>query len=462
MAGVLGILLSLALLMWLAYRGLTVLLLAPMLALLAVLFDGDVRLLAVYTQVFMTALGGFVVKYFPLFLLGAIFGRLMNDSGSAEAVARAIITRLGARNALPAVVLSCAVLTYGGVSVFVVVFAVYPIAATLLRQARIPKRLMPAAIVLGAGTFTMTALPGAPTIQNALPMPYFGTDLYAAPWLGLVAGALMLAAGLTWPSRRQAHAAAGAEGYGDRHADAHEPDGSMQVPRVMTALLPLAVVIGGTLVFSRVVIPSLDTSYLAEPRFGSVTIDEVRGLWALIAALTLAIVLTVILHRHAWTDLKGSLNQGTMSSLLPIFNTASEVGYGTVVASLAGFALVRDQLLGLWPETPLVSGAIAINVMAGITGSASGGLGIALAALGARYLELAQAAGISPEVFHRVAVMASGGLDTLPHNGAVITMLGICGLTHRESYGDIFIVSLVLPVAVLAVVLAGGIVIGVF
>jgi H+/gluconate symporter-like permease len=462
MTGVFGIVLSLALLMWLAYRGVTVLLLAPLLALLAVLFDGDVRLLAVYTQVFMTALGGFLVKYFPLFLLGAIFGRLMSDSGSAEAVARAIVLRLGAHRALLAVVLSCAVLTYGGVSVFVVVFAVYPIGAVLLRQAGAPKRLMPGAIVLGAGTFTMTALPGAPTIQNALPMPHFGTDLYAAPGLGLLAGVLMLSSGLFWLSRRHARATAMGEGYGDHHADAREALSAVPLPTLTTALLPLALVIGGTLVFSRVVIPSLDTSYLAEPRFGRVSIDEVRGLWAMIAALSLAIVVTIVLHRRAWGDLKGSLNQGTMSSLLPIFNTASEVGYGTVIASLVAFALVRDHLLGLWPDTPLVSGAIAINVMAGITGSASGGLGIALAALGSRYLELAQAAGISPELFHRVAVMASGGLDTLPHNGAVITLLAICGLTHRESYADIFVVSVVLPVGILALLLAAGTLVGAF
>ncbi len=197
MTGVLGIALSLVLLMWLAYRGITVLLLAPLLALLAVLLDGDVRLLATYTQVFMAALGGFVIRYFPLFLLGAIFGRLMNDSGSAEAIARAIVARVGARRAITAVVMSCAVLTYGGVSVFVVAFAVYPIADTLFRQAQIPKRLIPAAIVLGAATFTMTAAPGTPSIQNALPMPYFGTDLFAAPAMGLVASVLMSAP--AWP-----------------------------------------------------------------------------------------------------------------------------------------------------------------------------------------------------------------------------------------------------------------------
>jgi len=112
--------------------------------------------------------------------------------------------------------------------------------------------------------------------------------------------------------------------------------------------------------------------------------------------------------------------------------------------------------VGLWPDMPLVSEAIAVNVMAGITGSASGGLGIALPALGSTYLALAAAAGLSPDVLHRVAALASGGLDTLPHNGAVITLLGICQLTHRESYADIFVVSVVVPLIVLAVVIVGA------
>jgi H+/gluconate symporter-like permease len=206
----------------------------------------------------------------------------------------------------------------------------------------------------------------------------------------------------------------------------------------------------------------MDTSYLAEDRFGRVGIDDVRGLWALIAALTLTLVVTVTLHWRSWRDLTGSINQGTQSAVLPIFNTASEVGYGTVIASLAAFAVIRDQVLTLWPESPLASASLAVSVMAGITGSASGGLGIALAALGESYVALAQAAGIGPELLHRVVVIASGGLDTLPHNGAVITLLGICGLTHRDSYADIFVVSVVVPVLTLVLVLTGGTLLGSF
>lgn len=459
---VLGILVSLGLLMWLAYRGLNVILIAPLLAMLAVLLGGDSRLFAMYTQVFMTALGGFLVKYFPLFLLGAVFGRLMHDSGSAEAIARAIANRLGARHAVLAVVLATAILTYGGVSLFVVAFTVYPVASALFRHSAIPKRLIPGALTLGLGTFTMTALPGTPSLQNAIPMPYFGTDLYAAPALGLLASAIMLGLGMLWLVRRERSARAQGEGYGEHLADPPSAQPGAALPPLVLGLAPLLVLVVSTYSFTRFVIPVMDTSYLASPQFGATKLDDVRGLWALIAGLSLATVAAFVLHRTRLSDVRTSLNQGTTSSLLPVFNTASEVGYGTVIASLAGFTLIRDACLGAFPGNPLVGEAIAVNVLAGITGSASGGLSIALAAMGPRFVSEGAAAGVSPDLLHRVATLASGGLDTLPHNGAVITLLAICQLTHRQSYKDIFVVSLAVPLLALAVVLVLGTSLGAF
>ena len=217
----LAIVLSLALLMYLAYRGVTVLLLAPVLAALAVVLSGDVaHLLPAYTETFMSALGGYVVSYFPVFLLGALFGQLMADSGAATAIAQWIERRLGPRHAIVTVVLACAVLTYGGVSLFVVAFAIYPIGRSLFRSADIPKRLLAPAIALGSFTFTMTAMPGTPSIQNAIPIPYYGTTTFSAPGLGLIASALIATIGIAWLRSRQARARALGEGYGQ-----HEDDG---------------------------------------------------------------------------------------------------------------------------------------------------------------------------------------------------------------------------------------------
>jgi len=456
MLGVIGIVLSLALLMSLAYRGINVLILAPLLSLLAVMFDGGGSLLATYTQIYMESLGGYLVRYFPLFMLGAIFGKLMDDSGSARAISNFIVDRLGQQRAMLSVVLSCAVLTYGGVSLFVVAFAVYPIAAALFRESDVPKRFIPAAIALGSFTFTMTALPGTPAIQNAIPMPFFGTTPFAAPILGTIGGLMMLGGGMCWLNLRSRRAISGGEDYGQHAEEVIGDDTTQALPLFWTAIAPIVVVIGGNLAFSKFLIPTWDTSYLAEAKYGETELKAVLGIWSIICGLVIAIGTLIVVHWSRWRDLKDSVNRGTMNSLLPIFNTASEVGYGTVIASLAAFVVVRDFLVNLSPGNPLISEAVSITTLAGITGSASGGMSIALSTLGETYLEMATTAGISPELLHRVASMAAGGFDTLPHNGAVITLLAITKLTHRDSYADIFVVAVVIPsLATIGVILLG-------
>ena len=463
MLGVIGILVSLGLLMYLAYRGINVLILAPIMALLAVLIGGgfDV-LLPTYTQIFMKELGGYLIKFVPLFLLGAIFGKLMDDSGSARSIAHWIVAKVGKERGILAIVLSCGILTYGGVSLFVVAFAVYPIGAALFREVGMPKRFIPGAIALGSFTFTMTAFPGTPAIQNAIPAPFFGTNTFAAPGLGLIGGLIMLIGGVLWLQTRAKRAMAAGEGYGEHPHEGLDTKGDLaHSPSFFIALLPILLVIGFNALFTYVVFPNIDASYLADPKFGATKLSAVAGLWSIIVALVIAIVFIVVVHWRHWRNVVESLNTGTMGSLLPIFNTASEVGYGNVIASLPAFLVVKNAVLGISPN-PLISEAVAVNVLAGITGSASGGMSIALSTLGPRYLELANAAGISPELLHRVAVMSSGCFDSLPHNGAVITLLGICRLTHRQSYFDIFMVSVVIPLSALVVVITLGTMFGSF
>jgi H+/gluconate symporter-like permease len=466
MLGILGIVISLLLLMTLAYRGINVLVLAPIMALLAVLLGREAPLLATYTQVYMESLGGYLIKYFPLFMLGSIFGKLMGDSGSARAISQFIVDRLGQQRAILAIVVSCAILTYGGVSLFVVAFAVYPIAADLFRISGTPKRFIPGAIALGAFTFTMTALPGTPAIQNAIPMPFFGTTPFAAPLLGVVGGLMMLFGGMFWLNRRARRAMAAGEGYGE-HADELATDESTQeltpaTPPFWLAIIPILLVIVGNLAFSKFIIPRWETSYLSEAQYGATELKSVLGIWAIICGLVIAISTLVILHWNRWLNLKDSINDGTKESLLPIFNTASEVGYGTVIASLAGFIVVRDLVVNLSPGNPLISEAVAVTTLAGITGSASGGLSIALSTLGETYLQMATEAGISSELLHRVASMACGAFDTLPHNGAVITLLAITKLTHRTSYFDIFMVAVVVPAFATIVIITLGSLLGSF
>lgn len=475
MAGVAGIVLSLLLLIYLAYRDVSVLVLAPLCALVAVYLDGDLPVLASYTQIFMASVGQFVKDFFPLFLLGAIFGKLMEDSGSAAKVA-AVVTRLvGGKRTVLAIVLSCAILTYGGVSLFVVVFAVFPLSRSLFEQANIPRRFIPAAIALGSFTFTMTALPGTVQIQNQIPMQFFRTTAFAAPGLGCIGGAIMLVLGMLWLNVRVARARRDGEGFDSallpidasgastNASTANEPPAaSPPLPAAWAAFLPIVCAVGLNFVFSRFVIPRWDTAYLADELFGKTDVTKLLGTWATILALVVTVLLTIALHFRSAERLKRSLAEGARASLLPLFNTASEYGYGNTIKSLAGFAVVQKFVTGIAPGNPLVSEALAVNSLAAITGSASGGLSIALKALGETYYERGVAAGINPELLHRIASMSCGGLDSLPHNGAVITLLLICGVTHRQSYKDIAVVTILCPLVATATVLVLGSTLGSF
>ncbi|BFN01492.1 GntP family permease [Moraxella sp. K23] len=463
MFSTIAIIISLFLLMYFAYRGYSVLILAPLMATLAVALSGDIlSALPIYTTVFMKALSGFLLKFFPIFLLGAVFGQLMADSGAATAIARTVVNKLGANKAILAVVLVCAILTYGGVSLFVVAFAIYPIAKDLFKAAGVPKRLIPGAIALGSFTFTMTALPGTPAIQNAIPIPYYGTNAFAAPILGIIGSLVMFGLGMLWLQRRAHSAKTAGEGYGiheddELHANNLDPHHTS----FMVAMIPLVLVIGINALLTYAVFPSMDFSAL-QAQFKDLDIKGALGLWSIIIALVTAIIALIVLRLGKWTNLQHSLNKGTYSSMLPIFNTGSEVGYGAVIATLAGFAILRDSVLNLSPSNPLISEAVAMTTLAGITGSSSGGLSIALPILGKEYLAQAVAHGINPELLHRVAVMAAGGLDTLPHSGAVITLFAICHLTHKQSYKDVAIVTMAIPLIAVTVVIALGTMLGSF
>ncbi|UYV38297.1 GntP family permease [Rhodobacteraceae bacterium D3-12] len=441
------ILLALATLIVGAWRGVSVLVLAPALTMLAAMASGT-PVLAGYTQVFMQAAGGFVVAFFPLFLLGALFGKVMEASGAAECLASAIVNKLGPQNAILAVVLSCALLTYGGVSLFVVAFAAWPLARALFAQTGLPARLIPAAIALGTFTFTMTALPGTPSIQNAIPMATFGTTAFAAPGLGLIAGGVMLTLGLVWLQFRVRSLA------GDAAPDA--PGTTPDAPSLplWIALVPILSVGVVTLLMGNVLLPALDTGYLALPAYGMTELSRVRGLWSVITALGVALALALVLSRPP--KMMQVLNTGAESALLPLFNTASLVGFGAVMASLPGFEVLRASLDGLSGGNVLISAALSSSALAGITGSASGGMSIALDVLGPSLMTQASAQGVDPALLHRVVAVATGGLDTLPHNGAVVTLLGICGMSHKQAYGDIFVVAVLVPTIACVMIIALG------
>ena len=290
----------------------------------------------------------------------------------------------------------------------------------------------------------------------------------------------MLGFGLWWLTRSEAAARRAGEGYGgstdivprsvaedpiirERASTAREFDpaeighgrhSDTAVP-IGVAVLPLAVVVTVNLTMSLIILPNLDFSFLTEARWGGTSLSAVAGVWSVVVALAAAILTLILANRGRLPTLRESMDAGANASVLPAFSVASLVGFGAVVAMLPAFAIVREWVLSIGGG-PLVSLAMATNVLAALTGSASGGMTIALDALGDTYMRIAAEQGIDPSLLHRVATIGSGTLDSLPHNGAVVTLLAVCGSTHRESYLDIVMVEIVSALIALVAVIALG------
>jgi len=449
------VLAALAFLMLAAYRGYSVILFAPLAALGAVLLTDPSAVAPAFSGLFMDKMVGFVKSYFPVFLLGAVFGKVIEMSGFSESIVAAAIRYIGRSRANAVIVAVCALLTYGGVSLFVVVFAVYPFAAELYRQSNIPKRLMPGAIALGAFSFTMDSLPGTPQIQNIIPTTYFKTDSWAAPYLGVAGSIFIIVVGLAYLEWRRRAATARGEGYGTNLVNEPQRKESGKLPHPLLAISPLLLVGVSNFWLTKMIPVWYGTGHtLALPGLAKpveTNIKTVLGIWAVEAALLLGIAVVVV---TAFGALRERFAEGTKTAvggaLLASMNTASEYGFGAVIAALPGFLVVRDALSAI--PNPLVNAAVSVSTLAGVTGSASGGMSIALAAMSDAFIAGANAMHIPLEVLHRVVAMASGGMDTLPHNGAVITLLAVTGLTHRESYRDIFAVTLIKTSAVFFVI----------
>jgi len=410
----LGIFIGLVLLMVLAYRGWSIIWIAPICAGIVALFGG-LNLLDAYTDTYMTGFVNFAKDWFPVFMLGAIFGKLMEYSGMAHSVAIGIAKIFGKERAILGVIIASSVLAYGGVSVFVVVFAVYPLALNMFREANITRRLLPGTIVAGMMTFAMTALPGTPQIQNLIPTSYFNTTATAAPIIGLVATAVMAVGSILYLNRREKVLRQAGEVFIEPDEEQSQ-EVRKDFPHIILSLLPLVAVIIALNVFR----------------------------WDIVIALITGIVLILIISVREFKGFSKAVNGGASDSVMAMINTSAAVGFGTIVRSVPGFEKLSDAILGI-NANPLISEAIAVNVLAGATGSASGGLGITLEALGKHYYEIATTTGPAPEAFHRIASIASGGLDSLPHNGAILTILVVTGMTHKESYKEMAVVAIVFP-----------------
>jgi H+/gluconate symporter-like permease len=448
---------ALCFLMFVAYRGYSVILFAPIAELGAVLLTDPMLVAPMFTGLFMDKMVGFVKNYFPVFLLGAIFGKVIELSGFSKSIVAAVIKLIGGDRAILAIVAVCVILTYGGVSLFVVVFAVYPFAAEMFRQGGIPKRLIPGTIALGAFTITMDALPGTPQIQNIIPTTFFKTNTWAAPWLGVIGSLFIMVCGIAYLEWRRRSARAAGEGYGTDLVNEPAPFENEKLAHPLIALLPLVLVGVMNKVFTLYIPEIYGEKHSFIPAvIGKVDpvvqdVAKITAIWAVEGALLVGILAVFIFAgKTVYAKFAEGSKAAIAGALLASMNTASEYGFGAVIAALSGFLVVAKGLSAI--PNPLINEAVTVTALAGITGSASGGMSIALAAMADSFIANAQAAGIPMEVLHRVAAMASGGMDTLPHNGAVITLLAVTGLTHRVAYKDVFAITLIKTMAVFVII----------
>ncbi|MCA1026881.1 GntP family permease [Cytobacillus kochii] len=441
MLGMLGLILGLVLLMFLTLRGINIII-AAILSSIVVAITGGLNLEKALAGYYMDGFTNYFASWFLIFLLGAIFGKIMHETGAAESIAQWIKRTLGEKRAVFAVVAAAAIMTYGGVSLFVVGFAVYPIAVSLFRAANLPHRFIPAALVFGSISFTMTA-PGSPEIQNLIPTEFFGTTPTAGGWVGVLMALLVMITGGLLLSKFVQNAVKRGETFslpGNRAKEevsaglAEKTEGEILVeektlPHIIFSILPLICVI----VMLNII-----------AQFASSTA-------AALISLTAGIVLACLTMYKFLAQFWNALAKGAQDALVAVANTCAVVGFGSVAAQVSAFDTVVDGLVSL-PGPPILGLAVAVTLICGITGSASGGLGIALPILAPIYL----AQGVDPGAMHRVATLASGGLDSMPHNGYVVTTVrAICGETHKRAYWPIFWLSVVIPTIamLLAVVL---------
>lgn len=424
MLSMIGLVGGLLLLTTLALRGWNLFIAAPLCALVVAITGGIALFPAAegpaFVTTYMEGFAGFVAAWFLMFLLGSLFGKFMEDTGSADSLARWIVDKLGMQHAVAAVVLCCAILTYGGVSVFIVAFSVYPMALSLFKDANLPRRFIPGALAFGSITFTMTSA-GSPEIQNWIPIQFLHTSPYAAWQVSFLVALFMACAGFWWLKRMIARAVANGEHFQHRPGDPEMRQ--RDYPHPLSGLLPLLVVLGLAFFF-----------------------HQQLSQWALVVALLGGCLCILALNFRHFHNLGLAINDGTTGALIAIGNTAAVVGFGTVAKASPAFALAVGAMTGI-PGNALIGAAIAVTAIAGLTGSASGGLSIALPVLAPYYLGI----GVDPAHLHRVSSIASGALDSLPHNGYVVTTVrAICRETHRSAYWPIAALTIAIPAAGLA------------
>ncbi|MDK6298220.1 GntP family permease [Staphylococcus caprae] len=417
--GTIGIILGILFIIYLAMKGYSILIIGPIASIIVILtnrlpfFDSLIGTKDSY----MTGLAGFIISFFGVFLLGSLLAKYMDQSGAAQSIAETIISKVGTSNPysiLVAIFIITAILTYGGISLFVVVFVLVPLAKPLFKELDIAWNLIGIPIMLGLGTFTMTMLPGTPSVQNVVPTKYLGTTLTAAPLLGIIGTIVAIAFGLWYMKFALKKSIAKGETFSDFNLNIDESQPThKETPNIILSILPIIVLIAINIIGS------------------AFKVDNI-----ILIGLAVSIILSALIFHKYIPVHKSVINEGAISSVTPMFLTASAIAFGTVVTLAPGFNSIKSLILNI-PGNPLISLSVASALFGVITGSASGSLGIVMHAFGKQYVDM----GIDPEVIHRVATMSSSIFTVMPHTGFVLTFFALTGLNHKNGFKYLFITN---------------------
>lgn len=421
--GIIGVLVSIILLMTLVFRGYHVL---PVTILVSVIvfLTNNVSVWSSLQEGYATSLVQFIGNYLIMFLMGSILGEVLSKSGAGRSIAIKLADVFGADKAMLITILSATILSYGGVSVFVIIFSIYPIALYLFKEADIPKRLIPGTIMLGAGSYTMTTLPGTPALTNIVPTTYLGTPSTAAPTIGIIAGIVMFISGYAILTAYEKKVKRNGEkfvpGPNDIVPELTEEE-TQALPSFGKSILPLITIIG-IILGERILSTDLEAVLIV------------------VIGLTAGTIVTYGLFWNRIEDKKETIAKGSEGSISALMNTSAVVGFGGSIQMVPAFKSFVNFALNL-SFPPLLSAALAVNIIAAVSASSSAGITIFMESMAGDFIT----AGVNPEVLHRIASMGAGVLDSLPHAGPNVTFLMVTGLTYKEGYPGIFISTLIVP-----------------
>ncbi|HEL0422913.1 TPA: GntP family permease [Streptococcus equi subsp. zooepidemicus] len=419
--GPIGVLLGIIAIVYFSLKEIHITIAAPMATILVVLLNSMPlveSLLGKEPNNYMGALGGYIMSYFAIFLLGSILAKLMEVSGATVSIAEFILKKVGYQNPyriLVAIFIISAILTYGGISLFVVMFAVLPLARSLFKKMDLAWNLIQVPLWLGIATFTMTILPGTPAIQNVIPIQYLNTSLTAALVPSILGSVGCIAFGLFYMKRCLTKSLEVGENYATYTSQTNEDTTERVLPPFVASILPLILLIVIAII-------------------GSLLGDEFVKKNIIYVALLTGIISAIVLFNKYIDKKIATLSIGASGAVGPIFATASAVAFGSVVTAASGFSVFSDVILNI-PGPPVISLTVLTSAMAAITGSSSGALGIVMPNFAQYYLD----AGVSPEIIHRVGAVASNILTIVPQSGVFLTFLSLTGLNHKNGFKQTFI-----------------------